>query len=236
MSSRKRPAAPSPPRRPPPPSPPPPAAPEKVRAVEPVEQRWEETEGKYLHKKFKKMATASAASEDVPVTQPHPQVPQPPPPALPPHSFPLKHSALSMLSSPRPSQPPPAAPTTTPSSSYLDESLKRKLRNTCPFCQHVCSKPSVLDKHIRTHTNERPFPCTKCGFAFKTKSNLYKHCKSRTHALKVEQGVDSPSTEILEELGSEGRREEIESPSLAPPAIASPPHLVGQQPHDLAIR
>ena len=88
----------------------------------------------------------------------------------------------------------------------------RKKRNTCPFCQLVCAKPSVLDKHIRTHTNERPYPCRECGFAFKTNSNLSKHYKSRTHALKVDRGVDSNSTLILEELGSEGRREEIGSP------------------------
>ena len=53
----------------------------------------------------------------------------------------------------------------------------------------------------RTHTNERPYPCTQCSIAFKTQSNLYKHCRSRTHALKVEQGIDSSSTDIVAELG-----------------------------------
>lgn len=60
-------------------------------------------------------------------------------------------------------------------------------RYVCPYCQHACAKPSVLEKHIRAHTNERPYPCVPCGFAFKTKSNLYKHCKSRTHVLKLEE-------------------------------------------------
>lgn len=50
-------------------------------------------------------------------------------------------------------------------------------RHQCPYCQLICAKPSVLQKHIRAHTNERPYPCTICGFAFKTKSNLYKHCR-----------------------------------------------------------
>lgn len=50
-------------------------------------------------------------------------------------------------------------------------------RYICPYCQLNCAKPSVLQKHIRAHTNERPYPCTPCGFAFKTKSNLYKHCR-----------------------------------------------------------
>lgn len=64
-------------------------------------------------------------------------------------------------------------------------------RNICPYCKLSCAKPSVLQKHIRAHTNERPYPCVPCGFAFKTKSNLYKHRRSRTHALRL-QGADVP--------------------------------------------
>ncbi|XP_057377952.1 transcription factor HIVEP2-like [Daphnia carinata] len=67
------------------------------------------------------------------------------------------------------------------------KSSKSGGRYVCPYCQHACAKPSVLEKHIRAHTNERPYPCVPCGFAFKTKSNLYKHCKSRTHVLKLEE-------------------------------------------------
>ncbi|KAK4884646.1 hypothetical protein RN001_000917 [Aquatica leii] len=55
----------------------------------------------------------------------------------------------------------------------------------CSYCNLACSKPSVLQKHIRAHTNERPYPCVSCGFSFKTRSNLYKHCRSRTHANRV---------------------------------------------------
>ena len=45
----------------------------------------------------------------------------------------------------------------------------------------------VLVKHIRCHTNERPFSCNECAIAFKTKSNLYKHCKSKAHLEKLQQ-------------------------------------------------
>lgn len=65
---------------------------------------------------------------------------------------------------------------------------KRLRRHVCPYCGLACGKPSVLQKHVRAHTNERPYPCVPCGFAFKTKSNLYKHCKSRAHHLKVADG------------------------------------------------
>lgn len=78
------------------------------------------------------------------------------------------------------SQPPadPAHPQpTTVSSVPTTATGSTPGRYICPYCQLNCAKPSVLQKHIRAHTNERPYPCTLCGFAFKTKSNLYKHCR-----------------------------------------------------------
>ncbi|XP_012946328.1 uncharacterized protein LOC101849270 [Aplysia californica] len=55
----------------------------------------------------------------------------------------------------------------------------------CKYCQRTCAKPSVLEKHLRAHTNERPFPCVVCGVSFKTKSNLSKHCKSNAHVSRT---------------------------------------------------
>ncbi|XP_045155074.1 transcription factor HIVEP3 [Echinops telfairi] len=55
----------------------------------------------------------------------------------------------------------------------------------CQYCNRPCAKPSVLQKHIRSHTGERPYPCGPCGFSFKTKSNLYKHRKSHAHRIKA---------------------------------------------------
>ncbi|CAK1602177.1 unnamed protein product [Parnassius mnemosyne] len=88
-------------------------------------------------------------------------------------------------------------------------------RYICPYCKLSCAKPSVLQKHIRAHTNERPYPCIPCGFAFKTKSNLYKHRRSRTHALRL-QGTDV-SVPINEEDLSGGS----ESDTSIPPTSLS---------------
>ncbi|XP_039205384.1 zinc finger protein 40 isoform X2 [Crotalus tigris] len=62
---------------------------------------------------------------------------------------------------------------------------KKMGKYVCEYCNRACAKPSVLLKHIRSHTGERPYPCETCGFSFKTKSNLYKHKKSHAHAIKV---------------------------------------------------
>jgi len=39
----------------------------------------------------------------------------------------------------------------------------------CGECGIRCKKPSMLKKHIRTHTDVRPYICKDCTFAFKTK-------------------------------------------------------------------
>uniref|UniRef100_UPI00358E15FA human immunodeficiency virus type I enhancer-binding protein 2 homolog n=1 Tax=Myxine glutinosa TaxID=7769 RepID=UPI00358E15FA len=62
---------------------------------------------------------------------------------------------------------------------------KKLGKYVCHYCGRACAKPSVLKKHIRSHTGERPYPCQACGFAFKTKSNLYKHRKSHAHAVRA---------------------------------------------------
>ncbi|XP_029446525.1 zinc finger protein 40 [Rhinatrema bivittatum] len=66
-----------------------------------------------------------------------------------------------------------------------DQKTKKQGKYICEYCNRACAKPSVLLKHIRSHTGERPYPCVTCGFSFKTKSNLYKHKKSHAHAIKL---------------------------------------------------
>nr|XP_057923041.1 transcription factor HIVEP2a [Doryrhamphus excisus]XP_057923049.1 transcription factor HIVEP2a [Doryrhamphus excisus]XP_057923055.1 transcription factor HIVEP2a [Doryrhamphus excisus]XP_057923064.1 transcription factor HIVEP2a [Doryrhamphus excisus] len=66
-----------------------------------------------------------------------------------------------------------------------EQKVKKPGKYICYYCGRACAKPSVLKKHIRSHTGERPYPCVPCGFSFKTKSNLYKHRKSHAHAIKA---------------------------------------------------
>ncbi|KAM3842827.1 transcription factor HIVEP2-like, partial [Diretmus argenteus] len=81
----------------------------------------------------------------------------------------------------------------------------------CEECGIRCKKPSMLKKHIRTHTDVRPYVCKFCNFAFKTKGNLTKHMKSKAHMKKcLELGVSVSSVEDIEadeaDAGEEGQR------------------------------
>lgn len=82
---------------------------------------------------------------------------------------------------------------------------QRPGKYVCTYCGRACAKPSVLQKHIRSHTGERPYPCAPCGFSFKTKSNLYKHRKSHTHRVKAGLAHGEPRT--LEEQVTESEDE-----------------------------
>lgn len=95
-----------------------------------------------------------------------------------------------------------------------EQKPKKPGKYVCEYCSRACAKPSVLLKHIRSHTGERPYPCVTCGFSFKTKSNLYKHKKSHAHAIKLgliarsESGGGSLSQESDKALGTHSEAEE----------------------------
>lgn len=97
---------------------------------------------------------------------------------------------------------------------YKDQKPKKPGKYVCEYCSRPCAKPSVLLKHIRSHTGERPYPCVTCGFSFKTKSNLYKHKKSHAHAIKLgliarsESGGGSLSQESDKALVTHSEAEE----------------------------
>ena len=46
----------------------------------------------------------------------------------------------------------------------------------CPYCCKVFNFQSKLDRHIRAHTNERPFQCKYCHYSAKHRDNLKTHC------------------------------------------------------------
>ncbi|XP_017293632.1 transcription factor HIVEP3 [Kryptolebias marmoratus] len=114
-----------------------------------------------------------------------------------------------------------ADPTTESTSETQEDNPKQKRERkpqrpgkyVCTYCGRACAKPSVLQKHIRSHTGERPYPCAPCGFSFKTKSNLYKHRKSHTHRVKA--GLALGETESYEDQITESEDESKQLSSVS---------------------
>ncbi|XP_029370468.1 transcription factor HIVEP3 [Echeneis naucrates] len=118
------------------------------------------------------------------------------------------------ISSVSPGAPPSSAGSPTQAKPETQEGTPKQKRErkpqrpgkyVCTYCGRACAKPSVLQKHIRSHTGERPYPCAPCGFSFKTKSNLYKHRKSHTHRVKAGLALGEPRS--LEEQVTESEDE-----------------------------
>ncbi|XP_054880281.1 zinc finger protein 831 [Poeciliopsis prolifica] len=126
-----------------------------------------------------------------------------------------------------------AAPSPTPAAKP-----KSAGKHVCPHCGRDCMKPSVLEKHIRCHTGERPYPCTTCGVSFKTQSNLYKHRRTQAHARQSSESeqsnlgsLDSMSSsretcssslsldEQCEDLGSEDKHAALSATESPTPAL-----------------
>ncbi|XP_037549549.1 transcription factor HIVEP3 [Nematolebias whitei] len=130
-----------------------------------------------------------------------------------------KHTACSNLSSGV--LPTSSDPSTESTSETQEDKPKLKCEHkpqrpgkyVCTYCGRACAKPSVLQKHIRSHTGERPYPCAPCGFSFKTKSNLYKHQKSHTHRVKA--GLTLGETKSYEDQVTESEDDSRQLSSIS---------------------
>ena len=51
----------------------------------------------------------------------------------------------------------------------------------CPLCPYKANRPSAVQKHMYTHTKEKPFSCNFCQYSCTQSVNLRRHI-ARLHA------------------------------------------------------
>ncbi|MGH0132396.1 UNVERIFIED_CONTAM: hypothetical protein FKN15_049222 [Acipenser sinensis] len=57
----------------------------------------------------------------------------------------------------------------------------------CELCSYTCPRRSNLDRHMKSHTDERPHKCHLCGRAFRTVTLLRNHLNTHTGVKKTFQ-------------------------------------------------
>ncbi|XP_051556635.1 ras-responsive element-binding protein 1 isoform X3 [Myxocyprinus asiaticus] len=91
---------------------------------------------------------------------------------------------------------------------------------TCPYCPRLFPWASSLQRHMLTHTGQKPYPCPQCESFFSTKSNCERHLL-RKHGISnrgLQQSGSRPKPKADE--GSQGSTGTSESISDTEPPVA----------------
>ena len=78
-----------------------------------------------------------------------------------------------------------------------------------PMCGRLFKRLEHLKRHVRTHTQERPYVCDLCSKAFSRSDNLAQH--RRTHEANPDGSM--PSQEDIDELDEELEHADSDSPN-----------------------
>ena len=94
----------------------------------------------------------------------------------------------------------------------------------CTECDLMCSSNELLEKHMSTHTEEKPFQCNKCeeSFEFEGQLNMHMQNHSAENIIDVTQGEINDGS-LAEWVGKPSFVEVIKSP---PKQMTSTPKVM----------
>ena len=73
---------------------------------------------------------------------------------------------------------------------FIKKGVKRKrAQHECDVCEKMFRYPSGLARHMRIHTNEKPYECDVCEKRFRTSDTLQKHMRIHTNEKPYECDV-----------------------------------------------
>ncbi|PYH86573.1 STE-domain-containing protein [Aspergillus uvarum CBS 121591] len=96
--------------------------------------------------------------------------------------------------------------------------------HSCPIpsCGRLFKRLEHLKRHVRTHTQERPYPCPYCNKAFSRSDNLAQHRRIHEAQQDGQPPVSVPDDDLENEENGFGSQDEGSSPSDSMPSAVVP--------------